>query len=226
MVFNSHQFITRFSLKSLLRTLQRLFLFVILPMNKILILVSVVFLFLFSCNSIEKPAEDFHIKKETLSVFPVTEFLKGQLKEVENSPVTPLKTTIINGHIDSTWISRDSIRIFANPFLTPVIDFASLSAYFNGDSFLDQTINSITLSYAANKNLPKDISLTTMDIYVEPVGNTITKVYLLKESVIDLVTTKIQLTWKTGQWCKIVTITQKEGEEPVIKEEKMTWAFD
>jgi hypothetical protein len=195
-------------------------------MNKILVLLSGVFLFLFSCNSIEEQAEVSPIKKEPLSVFPVTEFLKGQLKEVENSPVTPLKTTVINGHIDSTWISRDSIRIFASPFLTPVIDSASLSAFFNGDSFLDQTIHSITLSYEANNNLPQNISLRTIDIYVEPVGNTITKVYLLKENYNDPLRTKVQLTWKTGEWCKIVTITQKEGVEPVIKEEKMTWAFD
>ena len=195
-------------------------------MNKFLVFVSCMLLLHVSCNSIDKKEKMAPAKKIILSVFPVTEFLKGQLKEVENSPVTPLKTTVINGHIDSTWISRDSIRIFASPFLTPVIDSASLSAFFNGDSFLDQTIHSITLSYEANNNLPQNISLRTIDIYVEPVGNTITKVYLLKENYNDPLRTKVQLTWKTGEWCKIVTITQKEGVEPVIKEEKMTWAFD
>lgn len=225
MVINYHYF-SIFFLQSLLRTLQRLFLFVILRMNKFLIAVSGLLLLLTSCNPNNKQDEILSDKKITLSVFPVTEFLKGQLKEVEKSPVTPLKTVILNGHVDSTWISRDSVRVFAAPFLTPIIDSASLSAYFNGDSFLDQTINSITLSYDANNKLPENISLRGMDIYVDPKENTITKVYLLKETNVDSINTKIQLTWKTNEWCSIVTITQIDGKDPVIKEEKMAWAFN
>ena len=221
-----HCFFTIFFLQSLLRTLQRLFLFVILLMNKFLATASGMFLLFFSCNPAGKQEKSFSEKKITLSVFPVTEFLKGQLKEVEKSPVTPLKTTTLNGHVDSIWISRDSIRSFAAPFLLPVIDSANLSAYFNGDSFLDQTINSFTLSYEANDKLPQDISLRTIDIYVEPKGNTITKVYLLKETDVGPVRTKVQLTWKTDEWCSIVTITQNNGEKPAIKEEKIKWVFD
>ena len=195
-------------------------------MNKIVTLVIWLCALLFSCNSIDKEEKVFSEKKIDISVFPVTEFIKGQLKEVEKSPITPLKTTVINGHVDSAWVSRDSIRVFAAPFLTPVIDSASLSEYFKGDSFLDQTINSITLSYEANNKIPHNIALRTIDIYVEPKLNTITKVYLLKETHVGIVTTKVQLTWKTNEWCKIVTIYQNEGEKPIIKEEKMIWAFD
>ena len=194
-------------------------------MNKFLPFVSSMLFLLLSCNSFDKYQKTFSEKRIPLAVFPVTEFLKGQLKEVENSPITPLKTTVLNGHIDSVWTSRDSIRDFAAPFLTPVIDSASLSAYFDGDSFLDQTINSVTLSYAANNKLPQNISLRMIDIYVDPKENTITKVYLLKEKNIGSRNTKVQLTWKTNEWCSIVTITQNNGEKPVIKEEKMTWAF-
>ncbi len=195
-------------------------------MNKFLLLVSCMLLLLVSCNPTEKQEIAPPAKKMILSVFPVTDFLKGQLKEVEKNPVTPLKTTVINGHVDSVWTSRDSIRSFAAPFLTPVIDSAGLSAYFNGDSFLDQTINSITLSYEANDKLPKDISLRAFDIYVEPKQNTITKVYLFKETNVGSTNTKIQLTWKTSEWFSIVTITQNNDEKPVIKEEKIKWAFD
>lgn len=184
-------------------------------------------LFLFvSCNSIDKQGKTFSENKITLSVFPVTEFLKGQLKEVEKSPITPLRTTVLNGHVDSVWTSRDSIRSFAAPFLTPIIDSANLSAYFNGESFLDQTIHSITLSYEANEKLPADIPLKRIDIYVDPTENTITKVYLLKEINVGSMNTKVQLTWKTNEWCSIVTITQNNDEKPVINEEKMKWAFD
>lgn len=164
--------------------------------------------------------------QEKPSVFPVTEFLKGQLKKIESSPVTPLKLTMDNNELDSVWISRESVRDFAEPFLTPVIDSASLSPYFDGESFLDQTVNLITLTYFANSSLPKENELKSINIYVNPEDGTVSKVYLLKESYIDSIRTKVQLTWQTDEWCSITTIIQKNDENPVIKEEKVIWNFD
>lgn len=166
------------------------------------------------------------MKKDNLSMFPVTEFLEGQLKNIENSPVTPLKLIIADGKIDSVWITREMIREFAEPFLTPLIDSASLSFYFDGESFIDQTVNSVTFTYDANQSLPKNISLRTINVYADPELGNITKVYLLKESYLDKLVTKVQLTWKTDQWCSIRTIVQKEEETTVITEEKVTWNFD
>lgn len=195
-------------------------------MNKFVFLFFGLLLLLFSCTSPDH-SETSSVQKENSSVFPVTEFLKGQLNKIENSPVTPLKVIIADdGLMDSVWISRDSLRGFAEPFLTPVIDSASLSAYFDGELFLDHTINAITFTYDANRSLPENISLRTIDVYADPDLGNITKVYLLKEKYIDEIRTKVQLTWKTDEWCSIRTITQKNEDTPVIKEEKVTWNFD
>ena len=149
-------------------------------MNKFFYPVLGLLFLLFSCNSPDS-SETLSANEENSSVFPVTEFLTGQLNIIENSPVTPLKLIIKGDHVDSVWISRDSVRSFAEPFFNPVIDSASLSSYFDGESFLDQTINSVTFTYDANQSLPKDISLRTIDVYVNPDLGTITRVYLLKE---------------------------------------------
>ena len=193
-------------------------------MNKFVSPVFGLLFFLFSCNSSDKSGTNY-LKKEGPSVFPVTEFLKGQLKKIENSPVTPLKLNMENGVTDSVWISRESVRGFAEPFLTPVIDSASLSPYFDGESFLDQTVHSFTLTYTANNSLPEDIDLKNINIYVNPEYGTITKVYLLKETYIDRIRKKIQLTWQTDKWFSITTIVQDE-ENTVLKEEKIIWDFD
>lgn len=194
-------------------------------MNKIVFPFFGLLLLLFSCKSNDE-TQTTAIKKDNLSVFPVTEYLMGQLNSIENSPVTPLKMIMTDGRVDSIWISRESVRDFAKPFLTPVIDSATLSSYFDGQSFIDQTINSLTFTYDANQSLPKDISLKTIDVYADPDFGNVTKVYLLKEKYIDKVLTKVQLTWKTDQWCSIITIVQKEEESPVIREEKVIWNFD
>src|SRR5678815_3259839 len=76
--------------------------------------------------------------------FPVTQYLLGQLRELDSMPVTPLKITSINGRTDSIWSKKNEIRAFTQAFLKPVIDSISWSKYFTEKSFLDQTINAFT----------------------------------------------------------------------------------
>jgi len=165
--------------------------------------------------------------KETQTFFPVTDFLLGQLRELDSLPVTPLKTVKINKNkIDSVWLKREDIRDFATPFLLPVIDSVSLSPYFSMKSFIDQTINSITLTYDPIKQLPDSINLRTWDVYIDPQKGTVQRIYIVKENEKDGGNVTTQLTWNVNNYCSIRTITQIPGKEPSIKEERMTWNFD
>ena len=181
-----------------------------------------------ACHSTEEKAEVSTIKNAEAveTFFPVTDYLKGQLRELDSMPITPLKTVTVNGKTDSAWLKRENIRFFATPFLTPVIDSVSMSPYFSEKSFLDQTINAFTFSYDAKKQLPDSIKLRHWDVYIDPQKSTVQRVYLVKENIEDGINTTTQLTWKTNQWCSIRTITQKPEKDPEIKEEKMTWNFN
>ena len=194
-------------------------------MQKLFTLLFLSFLIIFNaCHSKEKTGTSvIKAPEESQSVFPVTDFLKGQLKEIDSLPVTPLKTVTFNGKTDSTWLKRENIRDFAKPFLTPVIDSISMSPYFSGKSFLDQTVNAFTFSYDAKTKLPAGLTLRHWDVYIDPQKSTVQRIYLVKEDTMDVIT---QLTWQANQWCSIRTITQKPGKDPVIKEEKLTWDFD
>ena len=181
-----------------------------------------------SCHSRENKSENSTIKnaESVQTFFPVTDYLKGQLYELDSMPVTPLKTVTFNGKTDSEWLKRESIRLLAAPFLTPVIDSVSMSPYFSVKSFLDQTINAFTFSYDPIKQLPDSIKLTHWDVYINPQSSTVERIYLVKENNENGINTTTQLTWKSDQGCTIITITQKPGKEPLIKEEKMKWNFD
>lgn len=160
------------------------------------------------------------------SIFPVTDFLKGQLLEIDSMETTPLKITIENGKTDSVWMKREDIRPAATPFLTPEIDSSTMSSFFSGKSFLDQTINAYTFTYEPKVKLPDSISLRHWDVYMSPQTNTVTRVYLVKETVDNNVKTSTQLTWFSNKWFIIRTITQAPEKQPVIKEEKMIWDFE
>ena len=222
-------------IKPLLRTLQRFFypfiFSVFLKMQSRIL--SALFFITFLCPSCTEhgSSNDIQAQKDSIEnqpFFPVTAYLRGQLKEIDSLPVTPLKITTHAGKIDSVWLKKEDIRPFAEPFLHPVIDSANLKNLFTGRSFLDQTINSFTFSYDPVGKLPDTVTIKRWDVYIDAVKNTVTRIYMVKGMPPNgsaPLTQTYQLTWKSNQWCKITTLTEKAGKQPDIREELMKWDF-
>ncbi len=179
-----------------------------------------------SNNSNQQPPSVVSDSLQVQSFFPVTEFLLGQLREIDNMPVTPVKVTHVNGKTDSVWMTKKDIRSFAAPFLTPVIDSTSLRNLFTEKSFLDQTINAVTLTYDPKVNLPDSIHLNHWDVYIDPEKGTVQRIYIVKSQMINGANITTQLTWRANKWCSIRTITEEDKMAPVIREEIMKWEFD
>lgn len=214
--------------KPLLRTLQRFFLIVFLSMQKLfLVFLLSSFVLLSACHpggnteilTAANPADSVHI-------FPVTSFLKGQLRIIDSMPVTPLQTITENGKTDSIWLKREDIRKNATPFLSPLIDSATMYSLFTEKSFLDQTINAFTFSYDPKVRLPDSINLTHWDVYLDPQTNSVERIYMVKEKDEKDQNIITQLTWLVNKWYSVRTITQIPGQKAAVKEEKMTWNFD
>jgi hypothetical protein len=179
-----------------------------------------------SCKQKEVTVPQQPVSQLNNSFFPVTQYILGQLNELDTLPVTPLKITNINGTLDSVWLKRKDIRSFAQPFLSPIIDSISCYKYFSEESFLDQTINAFTISYYPINKLPDSIILKRWDIYVDPDYNTVKRIFIVKQLNDIKISQTIQLTWKPGYHCKIITISQEPGIKPKIKEEQLIWNFN
>jgi hypothetical protein len=184
-------------------------------------------LFFYACHSndtsqlvvVQTPAD-------STNIFPVTSFLKAQLKQLDTMQVTPLLMITQNEKTDSTWLKRGDIRKRATPFLSPEIDSVTMYSLFTENSFLDQTINAYTFSYDPKKKLPDSIHLIHWDVYMNPQTNSIERIYMVKkkDSADQNITT--QLTWLVNKWYSIRTITQIAGHKAQVSGEKMIWNFD
>ena len=193
--------------------------------KRLLLITFPVTLLFYSCRE-QNATTPQQIKKDSIennTFFPVTAYLRGQLKEIDSLPVTPLKIISYNGKQDSIWIKKTDIRLFAEPFLHPEIDTANFKTLFVLRSFLDQTINAFTFSYDPIGKLPDTLQLKRWDVYIDPKKNTIRRIYIIKEIIKSGTRQTIQLTWKSNQWCKITTITESEGKPIDIKIEEMKW---
>ncbi|MEO8109593.1 MAG: hypothetical protein ABI594_06175 [Ginsengibacter sp.] len=194
-------------------------------------LLRIIFLsWIFFCNSCQEPTRKNvpaeKLPEDSVSFFPVTEFIKGQIKEIEYLPVTPLKIDIDGARHDSSWIDKKDIKKYAEPFLHPEIDSLSLANLFIGKSFLDQTIDAFTFSYDAKAKLPDSIKLTHWDVYIDPHKNKVQRIYMIKSDAINSRSVTTQLTWMAGKWFSIRNIIQLPGGEPEIKEQIFKWDFD
>lgn len=197
-------------------------------MQKICKLNTIIFLFFLAACQGKKTTADLAVSDtyKDQPIFPVTEYILGQLNEIDSLPVTPLKITTEGNKIDSVWMKIKDIRPFAAPFLQPVIDSVSMQKYFSGKSFMDQTINAITLTYDPLVKLPDSIKLNHWDVYIDPQKNTVQRIYMVKEEEKGEETITTQLTWIANKWCSIRTITQEAKMPPVVKEIKMKWDLD
>lgn len=195
--------------------------------TRLLLIIFPIAVLLYRCTE-QKSANPQPTKKdsiETSTFFPVTEYIRGQLREIDSLPVTPLKIITYNGKQDSMWMKKKDIRLFAEPFLHPEIDTTNFKKLFIERSFLDQTINAFTFSYDPIEILPDTLQLRRWDVYIDPTKNTIKRIYMVKEVNDNGMLQTLQLTWKSNQWCKITTIKEPQGKHPDIKEELMKWDF-
>lgn len=193
-------------------------------MDRAGLIVLMLLVFLASCKENGK-SRTKEAEKENVAVFPVTSFLKGQLKEIESSPVTLLKITEQNEKKDSVWLSRDSLRSFLEPFLQVQIDSASLSPYFTSSSFYEAEKDEFVLDYDAKENLPSDFLLEKITVYINAEDQTVATIYLVQSYRLNGGIMTRHLSWRSGKFCNINSIFQPERGDPVVQKEKMIWEF-
>jgi hypothetical protein len=178
-----------------------------------------------SCNNSSNSAV---VKKENPAVekqsfFPVTAYIKGELYDLKRSGINPLKYTTLGNHTDSAWLKQEDMDEAVKEFLRPEIDSLNLVSLFTEKSFLDQSIGAVTFTYDPSGPLPDTMTLSHWDVYIDPGSGKVKRIYMVK----DMSKTKtLQLTWQSGEWCKITSITiDQKGIQAVEKEEKITWDF-
>lgn len=184
----------------------------------------VIFILFFACNNNQQKSKSTNSAvEEKPSFFPVTAYIKGQILEINEKGVAPLKYVTINNHTDSSMIKLDTLNNLLNDFLTPVIDTTNLATFFTETKFLDKSIDAFTFTYDPKIQLPDSISLTHWDVYIEPATQKVKRIYLVKK-VADNKT--LQLTWQSNLWCQIITLsTLPNGTSKVENEVKISWDY-
>jgi len=155
--------------------------------------------------------------------FPVTDYLEGQLYDLGQRGVTPVKYITANGRTDSAWLKQNEIRHAVREFLEPRIDSVNLVMLFTEKQFMDQTLDAVTFTYEPAGKLPDSMNLEQWTVYINPETGKVKRIYLVKQGPGNKT---LQLTWLSDKWCKITTLAgDKAGNLVVEREEKISWDF-
>ncbi len=182
--------------------------------------------FFVSCNpKVEQQAPDVVVEEaEVPSFFPVTNYLYGQIEEIKKGGVNPMKIDSTLGKADTSWMKIEDLANAFKEFLTPTIDHNNLVDLYTESKFEDKSLDAYTFTYVAKGALPDSISLQRWDVHVSPASSTVKRIFLVKKINAEK---ELQLTWQSGQWCKIVSIaTDAQGQQSVASVQTIKWKFD
>ncbi|HEX4956724.1 MAG TPA: hypothetical protein VFV46_00995 [Lacibacter sp.] len=176
---------------------------------------SFVLIYLFTIGSCsDKPS------KEKAGFMDVAGYLKGQLAYLDTVPLALLKTTLQDTvYTDSVFIQKAQLRTAITPYLQSQLDKEQFESSFEETSFLDASINTVTLTYnAINNNLP----IQRIDVYVDPETEQIKRVYLVRQELKKDTSVSQQLLWRHNSGCTFITTYQTKQQE-FTTNEKISW---
>jgi len=185
-----------------------------------------------SCNgsknkpSLTTPVTDSLALKDSAAkqrFFPLTDYIKGQIFEIRQKGINPIKYHTVNDRTDSVWLKTEEFAQAFSEFLDPVIDTTNMTGLFTEKKFMDRSIDAFTFTYDPTGSLPDSETLVHWDVYIDPETEKVRRIYMVKN--IGPAKT-IQLTWQSDKWCKTTYILNKpDGSSVVEKEEKINWDF-
>ena len=183
----------------------------------------VLILSLYACHNSDKVSPSHVNPSEEKEVFfPVTEFINGQIAEIKEKGVTPVRYLIKGKQKDSSWLNMHDLKNQFSDFLIPEIDSVKLASSYTARRFYDQTLNEITLMYEANQPFSKNIKWLSWNVYINPETGKVDRIYLLKRISENQTS---QLTWIPYKNSKAVNVFDNGDTAYIENEVNTKWEY-
>jgi len=182
------------------------------------------FVFALACKNGKHADTNQQVNDSTEVFFPVADYLKSEIREVDSLPVAITKYTIQNKHTDSSYIKMEEFHQLAKEFLPDELNIENFQKNFSENSFFDQTTGSSTFTYSTKND---QLELQRVDVIAEPTGgyDKIKSVYMEKVSNLkDTVIVK-KLFWVSRKNFQIITERRRGSAEPEVTQIKVLWNY-
>lgn len=190
-------------------------------MKKTCIFCIVFALFFYSCRQNNNHTNTSRAEKnDTTKFFQVSEFLKKDIAEVNQTPYFIYKITVVNGKRDSVAVNNDVFNRISAQFRTPDINDSKLKKHYTEAIFHDQTTKSFTMSYTTPD---KDLEIQNIEVLLREDGETVKRIFMRKFLSYPDSSAIEQLSWKPGQSFQINRLVQKNNNKENSYQTNIVW---
>ena len=152
--------------------------------------------------------------------YPISGYIKNQLKWLDSVPLAIIKYTTRDHHTDTSIVEKTDFNTIAEDLSLPDISSSILKKQYDEVSFIDASIGTISLTYSATNDTAL---IRKADVLLDQNSTAVRTIYLEKISRISDSTCTRKILWTANKNCLVTTIIQKPGSPESILEEKYVW---
>jgi hypothetical protein len=152
--------------------------------------------------------------------YPIAGYIQSQLRWLDSVPLAVIKYTTVNNHTDTSILEKKDFNAIAGALFSPDISVLPLKEQYDEVSFIDASLATISLTYAARN----DTALVRKaDVLLNQSNSAVSTIYVEKISRVADSTLTQKILWTANKSCLVTTITHKTGTPERITEERYVW---
>ncbi len=152
--------------------------------------------------------------------FPIAGSINAELKEIDSLPIAVIKYTRSGDKTDTTLADKSELRKVSAMLTDPDISSPELKKYYKEAVFMDNTINTVTMSYTTSSNKP---AIRKIEVMIHPETEKVKSIYVEKQETAGDITYNRKMVWTSGKSLQLITITSLPGQTESIKTEKYSF---
>lgn len=176
---------------------------------------------LYACNN--NSAENKADAEGEVSFFPTASFFAGQVKMVDSLQLPVLKFVTKNGHTDTTQITTREMGLMAADFLQSDLTSPEFRKLYKEQSFADQSISSVTLTYSTTH---KELPIQRLDVLINPnpaLNDRVRSIYIEKLEKHGDTSVVKKMYWKTDKHFLVISSATVDNEPAVVTQLRVQW---
>jgi len=170
-----------------------------------------------SGNNVKDEAGAFANKQ----YYPIASYIHSQIKHLDSLPLAIIKyTTLKDGEIDTSIVEKNDFAKVAATMTNPDLSAPDVKGEYDETSFIDATINTISLTYSAKTD---KVAIRKADVLLKQDNGNVSSIYIEKKVTATDSTVLKKMLWTAGRNLQVTTIVQYNNAPEKVLQEKYVW---
>lgn len=184
------------------------------------ILILICLIFLFACNSSDPKKKNEDLNKV---FFPIAGTILAELKSIDSLPIAIVKYTVNGEQKDSSLVKKEEMNAVVDQLIKPDISLPEYKKYYKETVFMDNTTNSVTMSYTTEDENPE---IRKIEVTIDPDNQRVKTIYVERVGHLNQKTILKKMIWTTGKNLQVISIENTKEKGELVKMEKYEWGIN